>query len=68
MSEDKSTQQWFTDLLKKYENDPDFQKEGIIFELQEKIAIKDKQITKLRLRLKKLESEPKYSFPGNRSR
>jgi hypothetical protein len=29
---------WFKDLLEKYKDDPDFQKSGIIFELQEQLA------------------------------
>ena len=35
---EQSTQEWFRDLLEQFKDDPDFQKEGIIFELQEQNA------------------------------
>lgn len=43
----QTTQQWFAKLLQGFENDPDFQKEGIIFELQERIAELEKQLEDL---------------------
>jgi hypothetical protein len=36
----KTTQEWFADLLKKYKNDPMFIKESDIFEINEKAAKK----------------------------
>jgi hypothetical protein len=34
----KTTEQWFCELLEKYENDPNFIKESELFEIEEKIA------------------------------
>ena len=49
-------QQWFADLLKKYENDPDFLKEGFIFEQQEKIEELQKESDFFRLALNEMTS------------